>query len=231
VDNFDQSDLNDEDVFLLDTYTQVFVWIGSQSSQEEKTKAVEFAQRYVAEVDDGRDRDIPIMKINAGQEPPMFSCHFLGWDNEFTKKRSFRDPYQVKLEAMAAEKAGKAVAFPAATKAVAPSSANKTTSSPSPTKAAAPATVAAVASSAPSPPAAAASNTTAGGSGSYADPASKKVPYDSLKSGLPEGVDPAHKEEYLDDASFQSMFGMDRIAFRALPKWKRDDAKKKHGLF
>ena len=39
VDNFDQSDLNDEDVFLLDTYTQLFVWIGSQSSQEEKDQA------------------------------------------------------------------------------------------------------------------------------------------------------------------------------------------------
>ncbi len=28
VDNFTQDDLNDEDVFLLDTYTQLFVWIG-----------------------------------------------------------------------------------------------------------------------------------------------------------------------------------------------------------
>ncbi len=45
VDQFDQTDLNDEDVFLLDTFTTLFVWIGSQSTTAEKEKAMEFASR------------------------------------------------------------------------------------------------------------------------------------------------------------------------------------------
>lgn len=196
IDNFDQSDLNDEDVFLLDTYTQLFVWIGTQSTEEEKKKAVEFAQKYVAEADDGRDPDIPIVRVNAGQEPTMFSCHFVGWDNEYTQKRAFKDPYQAKLDAMAAEKA----------KAAAMSAPAKGAATPAP----APAATASVA---------------------FANPASKKFPLDALKGSIPEGVDPTQKEEYLDDATFQTVFGMNRQAFKALPKWKRDEAKKKQGLF
>jgi len=62
VDNFDQSDLNDEDVYLLDTYTQLFVWVGSQSTQQEKEQSLAFAAQYVASADDGRDADIPIIR-------------------------------------------------------------------------------------------------------------------------------------------------------------------------
>lgn len=50
MDNFDQTDLNDEDVFLLDTFTQLFVWIGSSSTQEEKDKSIAAAHKFVAEV-------------------------------------------------------------------------------------------------------------------------------------------------------------------------------------
>jgi hypothetical protein len=95
VDNFDQSDLNDEDVYLLDTFTQLFVWIGGKSTQEEKDKAVDFAAAYARDADDGRDPDLPIIRVIAGEEPPMFSCHFHGWDAEYASKRSFKDPYQV----------------------------------------------------------------------------------------------------------------------------------------
>lgn len=62
MDNFDQSDLNDEDVYLLDTYTQLFVWIGSQSTAQEKEKSMEFAAQYAATADDGRDADLPIIR-------------------------------------------------------------------------------------------------------------------------------------------------------------------------
>lgn len=53
----------------------------------------------------------------------------------------------------------------------------------------------------------------------------------SHQNGLPAGVDPTQKEEYLDNASFTALFNMDRAAFRAQPKWKRDAAKKAAGLF
>lgn len=194
IDNFDQSDLNDEDVFLLDTYTQLFVWIGSQSTQEEKSKALEFAQRFIAEADDGRDPDIPIIRVNAGAEPPMFAAQFLGWDADHHRKNAFVDPYQARLDALAAEKAKK-------------SGAN--TPPPAPVAAAA----------APAPAA------------NIVPPKPGTHSLDDLKGGIPAGVDPTMKEEYLDDATFATVFKMDRAAFRALAKWKRDDLKKKAGLF
>jgi hypothetical protein len=94
--NFDQSDLNDEDVFLLDTYTQLFIWVGSQATREEREKALEVAQRFVTDADDGRSaEDMTIVQVSAGEEPAMFSSKFHAWDPEYTQKRIFKDPYQV----------------------------------------------------------------------------------------------------------------------------------------
>jgi hypothetical protein len=45
------------------------------------------------------------------------------------------------------------------------------------------------------------------------------------------GVDPAMKETYLSDADFETLFKMPKTEFAALPKWKKETAKKKHGLF
>ena len=47
---------------------------------------------------------------------------------------------------------------------------------------------------------------------------------------FPAGVDAATRELYLSDDDFSSVFGMDRVSFAALPKWKRVQAKK-HNLF
>lgn len=246
IDSFDQSDLNDEDVFLLDTYTSLFVWIGSQSSTTEKEKAVEFAQRYIAEANDGRDTDMPVIKVTAGQEPAMFAQHFLGWDAEYTKKRVFVDPYQARLDALAAAKAAKggaaasapaaattpvkAAAAPAAasTPAAAAAPAGKGQLSPLPPQ------VANRPANAPAPksfnaPVAAASASSA--PAAALPPITEVHSYDDLKNGVPAGVDPARKEEYLDDKTFKELFDMDKKTFAALPKWKKDDAKKKKGLF
>lgn len=102
--NFDQSDLNDEDVFLLDTFTQVFVWIGFKSTQEEKIKAFDVARKFVTDANDGRDHDIPIITVHAGSEPTIFTSHFHVWDPDYIQKHSFLDPYQVKLQALNEEK-------------------------------------------------------------------------------------------------------------------------------
>ena len=41
----------------------------------------------------------------------------------------------------------------------------------------------------------------------------------------------ANQEDALDDAAFEQLLGMDRVAFNALPKWKQIAAKKKAGIF
>lgn len=55
--------------------------------------------------------------------------------------------------------------------------------------------------------------------------------YEELKANTRAGLDPSRKEEYLDDATFASLFNMDKASFAALSKWKKDEQKKKLGLF
>ena len=47
-----------------------------------------------------------------------------------------------------------------------------------------------------------------------------------LQAGTPPGVDPAHKENFLSDDDFLSVFGMDKVAFDKLQPWKRDEKKR-----
>jgi advillin len=98
VTDFEQEDLIDEDVMILDCFTSIFVWVGSQAHAEEKTKAMQFAQEFAAKANDGRDADVPIMRVAAGSEPFMFTSQFVGWDAEFAKKNMFLDPYEVRSQ-------------------------------------------------------------------------------------------------------------------------------------
>jgi hypothetical protein len=66
---------------------------------------------------------------------------------------------------------------------------------------------------------------------SYATPVPGSFTLEQLVDTHPASVDPTQKEEYLDNATFTAVFKMDRAAFRAMPKWKRDAAKKAAGLF
>lgn len=93
--NFTQDDLEKDDVFLLDTYNEVFVWVGAGSNEIERKAALETAIKYVEQNDDGRSKDTPIYRLNSGFEPPNFTAHFLGWDPVLAK--SNEDPYERKL--------------------------------------------------------------------------------------------------------------------------------------
>merc|ERR1711916_20372 len=96
--SFDQEDLLADDVFMLDAFNEVFVWVGDKSNDEEKKKAFETAISYVKESTDGRDKDCSISRISAGNEPPTFTSHFIGWNAEKAKAKA--DPYQAKLRAL-----------------------------------------------------------------------------------------------------------------------------------
>jgi len=96
--DFSQADLEEEDVYLLDSHTSIFVWIGKQANDEEKKLALETAQVYLSK--QGYPPDTPIVTVPSGSEPNIFTCHFLGWDSSRTK--AFIDPYQAKLDAIKA---------------------------------------------------------------------------------------------------------------------------------
>lgn len=100
---FTQDDLCDDDCMMLDTYTSLFMWVGSSSNTEEQELGLELCVKYIKYSQDGRDPESPIVVIRAGSEPPMFTCHFLAWDADAAG--AFVDPYQARLAAMRKEQA------------------------------------------------------------------------------------------------------------------------------
>ncbi|KAL2081533.1 hypothetical protein ACEWY4_023386 [Coilia grayii] len=78
--NFNQDDLDEEDVMLLDIWDQIYLWIGKGASETEKEQAVTTAQEYLRSHPAGRDVDTPILMVKQGFEPPTFTGWFHAWD-------------------------------------------------------------------------------------------------------------------------------------------------------
>lgn len=90
VHNFAQSDLNNEDIMLLDASTTLFVWIGTGSNEFERQKCKETADEYV-KTSNIMTKSTPIMYVESGSEPPMFTQYFPGWDHSYLEKHKFLD--------------------------------------------------------------------------------------------------------------------------------------------
>nr|XP_021381890.1 villin-1 [Lonchura striata domestica] len=78
--DFTQDDLEESDVYLLDTWDQVFLWLGKGANESEKEAAAVMAQEYLRSHPSGRDLDTPIIVVKQGYEPPTFTGWFLAWD-------------------------------------------------------------------------------------------------------------------------------------------------------
>ncbi|KAG7958748.1 hypothetical protein I3843_10G032600 [Carya illinoinensis] len=93
--NFSQDDLLTEDILILDTHAEVFVWVGQSVDSKEKQNAFEIGQKYIemAASIDGLSPNIPLYKVTEGNEPCFFTTYF-SWDhlkaiaqgNSFQKK-------------------------------------------------------------------------------------------------------------------------------------------------
>ncbi|XP_061588613.1 scinderin like b isoform X2 [Cololabis saira] len=77
--DFTQSDLATDDVMLLDTWDQLFIWVGNDANGEERSGAPKIAKEYVDSDPSGR-KGIPIVTIKQGAEPPTFTGWFQAWD-------------------------------------------------------------------------------------------------------------------------------------------------------
>jgi hypothetical protein len=204
IHNFDQSDLCNDDVMLLDTFKEVYIWIGGGSNDKERSSAMEIAKSYVETATDGRAKDIPIVRIVAGSEPPMFTQHFRGWDSDMLLKQTFIDPFEAKMKALKEKEA----AEEAATKDLAGTITIDDIMAPKgkevPTEHIIP------------PPS-----------------AEGYVPYELLKGigKAIEGVDADAKELSLSPKEFKEVFGMTAAEFSKMPKWKQVAAKKQADLF
>uniref|UniRef100_A0A8C1E5X4 Villin-1 n=2 Tax=Cyprinus carpio TaxID=7962 RepID=A0A8C1E5X4_CYPCA len=80
ITNFNQDDLDEDDVMLLDIWDQVYLWIGKGANDKEKHDAVVTAQEYLKSHPAGRDLDTPILVVKQGFEPPTFTGWFHAWD-------------------------------------------------------------------------------------------------------------------------------------------------------
>ena len=94
--DFQQDDLDMDETFLLDCYTEVFVWVGDGANDTERRMAPETARKYADSAPDGRDPQCSITLVAQGSEPLLFSCHFLGWDP--VAATQFEDPYEAKMK-------------------------------------------------------------------------------------------------------------------------------------
>eukprot|EP00794_Sanderia_malayensis_P017326 gene17326-19059_t len=81
INNYTQDDLEEDDIMILDTYDQVFVWIGKDSNQKERKDAFTFAKEYVQTDPSGRDiNNVGMFVVKQGHEPVMFTGQFELWD-------------------------------------------------------------------------------------------------------------------------------------------------------
>ncbi|XP_029002252.1 scinderin like a [Betta splendens] len=87
---FTQMDLATDDVMILDAGDQLYIWIGNDANDTEKTGAPKIAQDYLNSDPSGR-RDTPIYIIKQGEEPACFEGWFQAWDRTLWDK----DPMQL----------------------------------------------------------------------------------------------------------------------------------------
>ncbi|XP_071380443.1 scinderin like a [Centroberyx affinis] len=86
--DFTQMDLATDDIMLLDTGDQIFLWVGNDANEVEKTGADKIANEYVESDPSGR-RGTPIITIKQGAEPPTFTGWFQAWDPKMWENRPF----------------------------------------------------------------------------------------------------------------------------------------------
>uniref|UniRef100_A0A7N5JVY9 Scinderin n=1 Tax=Ailuropoda melanoleuca TaxID=9646 RepID=A0A7N5JVY9_AILME len=78
---FTQDDLAEDDVMLLDAWEQIFIWVGKDANEVERTESLKSAKMYLETDPSGRDKRTPIVIVKQGHEPPTFTGWFLGWDS------------------------------------------------------------------------------------------------------------------------------------------------------
>ncbi|KAN0029376.1 hypothetical protein ACTFIV_011267 [Dictyostelium citrinum] len=84
VTSFAQEDLLQEDVFIVDGIEQIFIWIGTETTETERKSSMEVAVEYSSTLPSPRKQNIPVYLTYHGKEPYIFTSLFHGWD--FSKR-------------------------------------------------------------------------------------------------------------------------------------------------
>uniref|UniRef100_A0A8C3AQM2 Villin like n=1 Tax=Cyclopterus lumpus TaxID=8103 RepID=A0A8C3AQM2_CYCLU len=242
VDDFAQSDLDEDDVMLLDTWEEIFLWIGNSANQYETKEAWNSAQEYLRTHPAGRDPDTPIIIVKQGYEPPTFTGWFNAWDTHKWSVSLISLTHVLCLQDLNNSNSNKrpvGVSGPGGPTSSPPVyQSHGGDLSPRPSTPSSPCTLRAQtsvsmnmspsSSFSPSSPGGDTVSPSAGSSGMYLNP---ELIVNKSPSELPQGVDPSQREDYLSDVAFENLLGTTRLDFKRLPSWRQSDLKKKAGLF
>lgn len=229
--DFAQEDLDEEDVMLLDTWEEIFLWIGKAANDVEKKESLTSAAEYLKTHPAQRDPGTPITTVTQGHEPLTFTGWFSAWDpHKWSDSRSYEDIKNSLGDASAISQItvdlnktdlnrgkGGASKSPASGYS-APGGPSTPLNTATKNK---PHSVRTDKTDGRSP--AAANGRTTG----Y-DP---ELLINKTAEELPEGVDPSRKEDFLSDADFENLLGTTRSEFSTMPAWRQKHLKKTSGLF
>ncbi|XP_039473313.1 villin-1 isoform X2 [Oreochromis aureus] len=218
VDDFAQCDLDEDDVMLLDTWEELFLWIGNSSYEYETKEALNSTRDYLRTHPAGRDPDTPIIFVKQGYEPPTFTGWFNAWD-----PHKWSDLQNTKLNKTPVGGGGGGYRAPGGPLTSPPPNKayfqDETDFFPRPSSPTRPQSGMSSSS---------ASSLSSSGAGKILDP---ELLVNKTPDELPDGVDPTRKEDYLSDQDFENLLGSTRADFQRLPKWRQNDLKKKAGIF
>ncbi|XP_058039273.1 villin-like protein [Ahaetulla prasina] len=224
--DFGQDDLDEEDVMLLDTWEEIFLWVGKAANSYEKTESVSAAKEYLKNHPAGRDVATPIIVVKQGHEPLNFTGWFAAWD---PYKWSDGKSYEQMKSSL-----GDVSAISEITMDLKNANFNHRSTSHKPVTANV--DVSEARSSMQDDQTLTHSSNCYNANASWQEPNDVGTfPRDLLINKtvdeLPEGVDPTKKEYFLSDAEFFDIFGKTKDAFYQMPTWKQQNEKKQFGLF
>ncbi|XP_053119800.1 villin-like protein isoform X2 [Hemicordylus capensis] len=209
--DFCQDDLDEDDVMLLDTWEEIFLWVGKVANNYEKTESISSAKEYLKTHPAGRDLATPIILVKQGHEPLNFTGWFTAWD-----PYKWSDLKNANLNnrnpSSNANRNASNTPNPVSPGTGGSSEPHQTQSDNISTN---------INNNHNTP------SLEANGNGAYP----REVLINKTVDDLPEGVDPAKKEYYLSDADFCDIFGKTKDEFYQMPKWKQQNEKKQYGLF
>ncbi|XP_041590260.1 villin-like protein isoform X4 [Vulpes lagopus] len=225
---FSQEDLDKYDIMLLDTWQEIFLWLGEAASGWKE--AVTWGQEYLKTHPAGRSLATPIVVIKQGHEPPTFTGWFFTWDPyKWTNNQSYEEVVDGGLGAK-----------PAIFELTAELNNFQLSRGPSHGRAG-PLTPRTLKGSQDGSGNELQLDSKGGGTSTSSYHSSPKptikgsLPREQLMhqaaEDLPEGVDPAHKEFYLSDSDFQDIFGKSKEEFYSMAKWRQQQEKKQLGFF
>lgn len=103
--NFNQEDLNNNDIMVLDVFSTVYIWVGRKSNDKERKNALKKVESYVQTCTDGRDiANVQYVTIDPCSEPINFTTHFPEWEDEVAERWLELDPYAAAMAKIEAEK-------------------------------------------------------------------------------------------------------------------------------